>query len=311
MNGSQLLPINIADVVRTAATVGGPVQGTALDKSMRRAGIMAITHSALVGFRRNQSLQTTQLYQELETTEKSGVSFRLGMAFAVIACEHVLGVKLLEHLNRANSLLATGSQRRADLFGIGHSGECHVVEAKSRTYGLSKEAVDRAKEQALNIKAVLRNGNALIPDTRSASIADLSRSPISIFLIDPEPRQPPKASFEIDLEQFIADHYSVVPDLLEIYGEPQAPPENLPMDAIGAYLPGTNFWLGIDPSLIERSSLTWQERLEQREALPLDVAKSPELSVGTDGHVLHLGNHLSHIYRAWDDSPERASEEEN
>ncbi|HEX7300283.1 MAG TPA: hypothetical protein VF257_14900 [Solirubrobacteraceae bacterium] len=60
-------------------------------------------------------LTTSSLFRHLETTEKAGISFRLGMAFAALISEHALGILVLEHLSRGNAVLAPGSARRADL----------------------------------------------------------------------------------------------------------------------------------------------------------------------------------------------------
>src|SRR4051812_3455991 len=64
------LAVNVADVVRGAVTVGGPVRGTAWHRSLRRAGVAGSILSALAGSGRGQALITTSLYRQLETTEK-------------------------------------------------------------------------------------------------------------------------------------------------------------------------------------------------------------------------------------------------
>lgn len=292
VNGSRSLPIGVADVVRAAVTVGGPARGSALDKSLRRAGIVALVRSSLVGLRRGGPLGTTDLYQQLETTEKSGVSFRLGMALAAVTCEHLLEVGPLDHLNRTNSRLASGSKRRADLFGVDPHDRWHVVEAKSRSHGLTKEVVRDAKEQASNVRTVRSGGAELVPATRSASIASLAGSPISVHLVDPEPVRPAKAIYEVDVERFLRYHYSAVPDLLEARGGPDPPPSGVPGQAVGAYLPGTKFWLGIERSLLAPPPRQLSERAAQAALFRPVVEQTPELSVGRDGHVLHLGNPL-------------------
>ena len=47
-------------------------------------------------------------------------------------------------------------------------------------------------------------------------------------------------------------HYSAVPDLLEIQSEPQPPPAaDVEADVIGAFLRGTDVWLGVHRALLE------------------------------------------------------------
>lgn len=275
------IAVNVADVVRAAVTVGGPVMGSSWHRSLRRASIAGAVLAALAGAGRNRPLTITSLYRQLETTEKSGVSFRLGMAFAALAAEHVLDVRLLEHLNRSNSVLAAGSQRRADLFGLDDSGHWHVVEAKSRSYGFEHEDIVGAKQQALNVQTIRTDGNPLVPTTRSASLVDLSSTPISMLLVDPNDEPDAPARYEIDVEAFIATHYAPVADLLDVRGAPQTPPSGVPdTRAVGAYLPGTDIWLGVDPDLLTDSRDSWEERLRGFVA-PADGAASSEgVSIG-------------------------------
>jgi hypothetical protein len=293
------LAVNVADVVLAAVTVGGPVRGSVWHRSLRRAGVAGSSLAALIGAGRHWPLATSSLYQELETTEKSGLSFRLGMAFAAVAAEHVLDVQLLEHLNRGNAVLTAGSQRRADLFGVDGAGHWHVVEAKSRTYGFAKQDIQYAKQQAVNVHTVRPNGAKLLPATRSASLADLSGVPISVLLVDPtgEPVEP--VVYEVDLERLISTHYAAVPDLIEAQGGPQPPPDDLAIaDVVGAYLPGTSMWLGVRTELIGDSRESWEQRIRERE-LVIDsrFADADErVSIGFDGHVLHLGSDLARTY---------------
>lgn len=222
------------------------------------------------------------------------------MAFAQLVAEAVLGIKMLEHLNRSNSTLASGSQRRADLFGQDRTGNWHVIEAKSRTYGFTSDDEQLAKQQSLNVRTVLRNGLALTPATRSASLADLSTTPITLLLVDPEGRPTKEALYEIDVEEFIAIHYSVVPDLLEAQGGPQPAPDPVHQPGlVGAFLPGTDIWLGVHESLVGGSSKSWERRLGELDVSREDPAISSSderVSEGSDGHVLYLGEELARTF---------------
>jgi hypothetical protein len=223
-----------------------------LTEPVRAGDVLA----ALVGAGRAAAPSTSSLYRDLETTEKSGVSYRLGMAFAAIASEYVLDVPLLEHLNRTNSTLAPGSRRRADLYGIDPAGKTHVVEAKSRTYGFTAGDVRYAKSQSLNVNIVHRRGRSVRPSTRAASLTDLSTTPISVLLADPAGEAEDEVTYVVDLDRLIQVHYSAVPDLIEVHGGPQPPPaSDVAPDVVGAFLPGTDIWLGIDAALLEPTPL--------------------------------------------------------
>ncbi|MDX6626889.1 MAG: hypothetical protein QOE56_1878 [Solirubrobacterales bacterium] len=293
------LHVGVTDVVLAATTVGGPVKGTAWHKSQRRAGIAATVFSALARRGPRGLLCTSSLYDDLESSEKGGVSFRLGMAFASIATGAILGTSVLEHLNATNTVLVKGSRRRADLFGLDGHGGCHVVEAKARSHGYADDLIASAKEQARNIEVIETAGTRLRPATRSACLADLSTRPVSAQLIDPPADSDASAVYEIDVERMLALHYSVVPDLLELYGEGQPPPGDTERDVVGAYLPGTEIWVGVDAALL-RPGGSWRKRLMERAdwRSGKDAGDETE-SAGRDGHVLKLGGTLAQIYESW------------
>lgn len=305
--GGATLPVTTADLARAAVTVGGPVLGTAWRRTQRRAAVVATVHAALAEKRATHPVRTSTLYERLETTEKSGVSFRLGMAFAAVVAEQVLAITMLEHLNHSNSILYPGGgKRRADLFGLDAAGECHVIEAKSRTHGHDRALVRYAKSQAANIEVVDVKSGRYTPLTRSAAVTDLSRSPIHVLLEDPPEEAPAEIPYRIDTDQLIAYHYSVVPDLVELRGDPQDPPTPIDADVIGAYLPGTDVWLGVKRSLFGESRISWRERIEgDATASERTSTGSDKVSVGRDGHVLQMGPQFSRLYEAW-----RAKEDE-
>jgi hypothetical protein len=300
-NRGKRLSVTAADVARAAATVGGPVNGTAWRRTQRRVGIIATVHAALAEKRGTHPIRTSTLYARLETTEKSGVSFRLGMAFAALVAEQILAIRVLEHLNHSNSVVfPNGGKRRADLFGLDHRGDCHVIEAKSRTHGPDEALVNYAKSQAANIAVVDVHSGRYVPKTRSAAVADLSRSPVRVLLADPPEEATPEKPYRIDTEQVIAHHYSVAPDLVELRGKPQDPPTRIDADVVGAYLPGTDVWLGVKSSLFGESRIPWRKRIQGDDVAQESVlVEDDTVSVGRDGHVLQLGPEFSQLYEDW------------
>lgn len=303
----KTIKVSTADVARAAVTVGGPVDGTAWRRTQRRVGIIATVHAALAEKRGTHPIRTSTLYERLETTEKSGVSFRLGMAFAAVVAEGILEIKVLEHLNHSNSILfPRGGKRRADLFGLDARGDCHVIEAKSRTHGHDRDLVDYAKSQAANIKVVDVSTGPYTPVTRSASVADLSRTPVHVLFEDPPEEGAGEAPYRIDTDQVIGQHYSVVSDLVELRGGSQDPPTKIDADVVGAYLPGTDVWLGVKRSLYGDSDIPWRERIEGDAEWKTVNSEEDTISLGRDGHVLQMGREFSQLYEDW-----RTREEES
>ena len=90
-------------------------------------------------------------YSRLDPSEKSAVSYFLGMTQAKITCELLLGVPHLLHVDAALALI--GRQTRAsrpDLIGFDPTTAAYTiaVEAKGRSNGWDEEAISKAKTQA-------------------------------------------------------------------------------------------------------------------------------------------------------------------
>lgn len=297
----RIIEADVIDVARAAATVGGPVDGTAWACSQRVAGIFHSVFAALSEGGRGDQLEASCLFIELESTEKGGLSFRLGMAMTAVVAEELLDIYLLEHLNARNSSVAPkGGQRRADLFGLDINDRCHVIEAKARAHGYGKDLVEYAKSQAENVNLVDTSKGLLVPVTRSAAITDLSQKPIHVLFSDPESSLPRGSTYEFDLDAVLGWHYSVVPNLVEASGRSD-PPRDLGMDTVGAFLPGTEIWLGVRSELFRPTRTPWRETIKTLEAVRSDDLDRHRLptSIGRDGHILQLSERFSIVYDTW------------
>ena len=136
-------PVQVPEVVSRAITVGGFVSGSRYQRTMRRSSIANMVLSSVhVCSNPKTALATTELYNETETTEKTGVSFRLGMAFAAVAGSRVLEIKIMKHVRPRGG----GGGRRADLVGMDRQRRWHVMEAKSRTYGIPPGVIAESQD---------------------------------------------------------------------------------------------------------------------------------------------------------------------
>lgn len=275
--------VGVPELVNKALTVGGVVRGSALQKSRRRAAIanMVLSSVQTPGATTSTApLGTTRLYDHTETTEKSGISFRLGMAFAAVTAGRVLNTASLKHVN--------GVGRRADLIGFDRSGDLHVVEAKCRTYGLGDPRVlSTAKTQATATAGALRAAGRTVA-TASASLTDLSTSPINVLLEDPPLPDDEVQPLELDDVEYFSEYYSPVLDLLQATRQQPSGVPEVDEIATGAFLT-SEVWIGLsnevtshldgggDPSELR----TWAS---DRTAIDLE-----SVSMTSDGHVLVLG----------------------
>lgn len=142
----------------------------------------------------NGGLSLAANHGDLDGSEKGGMSYWQGMAFAKLAAAEVLGVRWLQHADAmekrgqlqrnptANPANAQ-SRKRADMVGQDDQGQWHVVEAKGFSSHPGLQAFRDAKIQAGMVGLIDNN----VPVTSSACVACLWKKPIEIVLDDPPP----------------------------------------------------------------------------------------------------------------------------
>jgi len=290
-------PIGLPELLNRAITVGGFVVGSAAHRTMRRGAIGALVRSSVHVIGAPPALSVTLLYERTESSEKAGITFRLGMAFAAIAASRILGVPALTHVG------VLGGGRRADLVGADALNQTHIVEAKARAHGFSTTEEAHAKAQATNTAAnLLLTGTTAA--TASTCLTDLSNSPLAVKLTDPpgsedEPRR-------LDRPELLREYYSVVPELLSMKDRE---PSGIPVvdDHVdGAWLPGGDIWIGLERPLLEtgRTTQRWDrvmesamadERLSRENDRDGQHADDEDLArrsfTASDGHTVVLREH--------------------
>jgi hypothetical protein len=277
--------VGLAEVVMRAITVGGTVRGSRYQKTMRRSSIANMVLSSIASGRSSE-LTTTELYDQTETTEKTGVSFRLGMAFAAVAASRVVRVNAMKHVRPRG-----GGGRRADLVGMDKRRRWHVMEAKSRTYGIPRTLVREAKTQARATAAALA-ARGLAIDTRSACVTDLSGDQVYVLIEDPPPSDETDLVFEWSDEEFFADYYSPVPDLLSIRDPQPSGLDDIDEECVGTWLPGARVWLGLDRRLLDldRAGRPWRDaaRAHAWRAEAFEDEAREDVHHAPDGHALAI-----------------------
>lgn len=272
----------IPELVMRAITVGGRVDGTRVERTLRRASVGALVRSAV---REGDAavpapaLVATRLYTNIEPSEKAAITFRLGMAFAAVLASRILGVNKTLHL--------PGTGRRGDLYGRDNVGGWHVIEAKARTGPVSAAVHAHAKAQAMALVPTV-HGVPVQVQTVSASLADLSpQQQFALELNDPPPsdsrdgRQTP-----VDEERFVPEYYSPMPDLVEITGPEPSGNDEVDTFARGAWMPGGGIWVGLARDIPPRVA-RWQDVPEGRDA-PAPQHDPSLVHIGDDGHVVVL-----------------------
>jgi hypothetical protein len=205
--------------------------------------------------------RATQLYHQIETTEKAQSSYRLGTTFAGVASDVALGVPLLVH---RETLFGKSSGQRGDLLGFRPAThDWHGVEAKGKSPGwptgelryVSPRDFDSAKDQAqsLGLDLVAASLPTGVGDHWAVTSRASTRMPLEIVLDDPvaEGEGPPPRAVGPDFhqddpfERLLQGYYQVVGDIEALIAvDAPEQPSRFGDEYVGALLPGTNLWVG-------------------------------------------------------------------
>ena len=112
----------------------------------------------------------TDGYYRLDRSEKTAISYFLGMTQAKITCDMLLGVPHLVHLDAILALQGqTTNKSRPDLVGFDYASMTYsiAVEAKGRTHNRTAKVTNDAKKQVMLLPTVVATTSAL----RVASVA--------------------------------------------------------------------------------------------------------------------------------------------
>lgn len=137
-------------------------------------------------------LLRTRAYDGLDPSEKSAVSYFLGLMSASLFSSKLLGVRYLSHLDvyryfpdpkyRINPEFFLG-KKKPDLVGQNAAGNWVAIEAKGRTEGYASWVVDSAKRQQLaNLKSI----NSKPVSIKVATLAYFRSGVFHVHMEDPQ-----------------------------------------------------------------------------------------------------------------------------
>lgn len=153
-------------------------------------------------------LRRSDAYDGLDPSEKSAISYFLGLTLSKLFAERCLGVPWLLHLDvyrsQLNAILKKG-RSRPDMVGEDRQGRWVVIESKGRTNGLDQKALDKAKEQS----SLVRTINGQVPRFRMGVQAYFESSQLQLAIDDPEHdrRKKPLPDISITREMVTEEYY--------------------------------------------------------------------------------------------------------
>lgn len=246
LNGAGVLNVSWGELVWASLTVGR--QGWRdVFKNGRYSLYEAVFRVALVyaNLRQNRRgiLSRTSAYCDLDPSEKSGVSYFLGLSLAHLMCSRLFGVAWLMHLDCYRSILdpvLVPGRQRPDLVGLNLRRDWIVVEAKGRSNRMASRDLGRAKSQTRKLRKVA----GAYPFLRCAMVTHFKGNSLHVDTVDPEGFEKDAKDVDLDLTDFLLDYYSPIRDLFES-GLPAAGREDFPDGVRGCSISGFDVSIGI------------------------------------------------------------------
>jgi hypothetical protein len=150
-------------------------------------------------------LVKSDLYNEMDTTEKGAASYFLGMTFIKLFADRLLDIPLLWHVSTSSQAISyVSGKSRPDLIGCSKSlNEWVVAEAKGRSGAFNQDALYAAKNQSQKITTI----NGMAPKHRFGAESYFSPH-LCLTLMDP-PSGEDAIPIEFNIEQALAEYYSI------------------------------------------------------------------------------------------------------
>lgn len=205
------------DLIWSAITVGRKNRAAVIQHDYYSL-LEMIYRSTMIGANLRSSnkdeLIKTDAYKSLDPSEKSAISYFLGLSFAKLAAEKLLGIPWLIHLDCFSDLsIDPKDNRRPDLIGMDYQGRWGVFEAKGRTNSIEKKLIQKAKKQTQMVRKI----DGSNPWVRIASISYFFYHKLKLHLEDPDETHSDAIDFEIPggEDQFLKYYYQPFISLVE------------------------------------------------------------------------------------------------
>ncbi|MGL6004020.1 hypothetical protein [Aeromonas sobria] len=213
LQGKNTLITDWHEVVWAAITVGK--RNSAQISSHGALSLYEIINrSTLVWLTLKQNankLEKSSVYTDMDPTEKTFVSFSLGMIMSKLFALKLLGIPWLEHVSSVNSSVVTKTQTksRPDLIGLNKRKEYIIFEAKGRSNNFDSAVQAKAKNQT----KVIHKIGSLQPVLRVACQSYFNNS-LEVYIEDPEDIQEEPINIEISETDYFESYYSIFKGIL-------------------------------------------------------------------------------------------------
>lgn len=195
-------------------------------------------------------LTRSQLAQELDRSEKVGVSYAIGQALTGIFCEQLLSTPLLLHIDRYArhfNVTFNTARKRADLFGPYEPGGWTVAEAKGRSNAIGSDLNAKLADQKRSVATIA--GSA--PTLALGCVASFPprTSTLMINAFDPDKDEIEAFHLDVNIDRYFLAYYAPFVTAID-FGNAETALED--SEIIYATLPLAGLRIGILRSIADR-----------------------------------------------------------
>jgi len=212
---SNMLRFSLARLLWSAITVGRASWNKVVQSGMYSAFEIVYRASLLLAnleVSKTGKLAQSDAYRNLDPSEKSAVSYFIGLTSAKLLAQKLFSVNWLMHLDVYSRLLnpqIMNGRSRPDLVGIDKLGRWLAFEAKGRTHGAGSSTKVTAKGQVNQLVSI--NGTPLYLGVGLVSYFN-SGDKLEIYLKDPPVEK--GLSLQLDRGRLLLDYYRLFIDLI-------------------------------------------------------------------------------------------------
>jgi len=223
--GWQELEFSEYDLILAAITVGRANRWAVIkhgpysyyEMIYRTALIIANIQERHDGF-----LVKSPAYKVLDPSEKSAVSYFLGLTITKLLCDKILGIPFLMHLEIYSEQIEQvygpinyrRGKSRPDLIAINKELKPHIFECKGRSGNFDKESFKKAKNQASMVLSV----DNVSPEINVGGMVYFNNDLLEFRWADPSPNENSYKLNFLKMEDLVRDYYLPYVDL--IYNSP-------------------------------------------------------------------------------------------
>jgi hypothetical protein len=212
VNGIPSITVTLDDLLWSAIMVGHPNPAAAAGvplghqwwaNQFRMSIVLAYIDAAA-----NGAMRRSSVYERADRSEKSAISYYIGLIAAKFVAARLLSVPFTWHFEQHLAAAGAGGtlSTRPDLIGLSRGGDWFVLECKGRTRGYDHPLLNRAKAQASRVSHITAGGHLTAVRAQVASISWMSDNGWAVRFDDPPSRSEVRLP-DVSEDKLVTDYY--------------------------------------------------------------------------------------------------------